>query len=120
MDTGTSLTHGFERITVREKLVEIRPGESIQSTWKPSKGPQEPILAITRSIPYSLLPHQNNVIALLQALGCNAHNTPLLGPSITPNPFTIGDGGPTEYRIRLTLNGKTVDEAEVKVAFGSG
>jgi hypothetical protein len=118
MDTGTSLTHGFERVTVREKLVEIRAGESIQSTWKPSKGSQEPILAIMRSIPYSLLPYQNDVIALLQALGCNAHNTPLLGPSITPTPFTVGDGGPTEYKIRLTINGKTVDEAEVKVSFG--
>jgi len=32
MNPGTSLTHGFERVTVREKLVEIRPGESIQST----------------------------------------------------------------------------------------
>jgi hypothetical protein len=40
---------------------------------------------------------------------------PLLGPSITPNPFTIGDGRPTEYRVRLTLNGRTVDGAEVKV-----
>jgi len=34
------------------------------------------------------------------------------------NPFTLGDGGLTEYRIRLTLNGKTVDEAEVEVSFG--
>jgi len=59
-----------------------------------------------RSIPYSLLPYQNDVIALLQALGCNVRSTPLLGPSITPNPFIIGDGGLTEYRIRLTLNGK--------------
>jgi len=41
-----------------------------------------------------------------------------LGPSITPNPFTVGDGGPTEYWVRLTLNGKTVDEAGVKVSFG--
>jgi hypothetical protein len=73
-----------------------------------------------QSIPYSLLPHQNDVIALLQALGCNTHNTPLLGPSITPNPFTVGDGGPTEYKIRLTINGKTVDGAEVRVSFGFG
>jgi hypothetical protein len=120
MDTGTSLIHGFERVTVREKLVETRPDESIQSTWKPSSGSQEPILAIMRSIPYSLLPYQNDIIALLQPLGCNAHNTPFLGPSITPTPFTLGDGGPTLYIIRLTLNGKTADGAEVKVSFGFG
>jgi len=55
-----------------------------------------------RSIPYSLLPYQNDIIALLQALGCNAHNTSF--PSIAPNPFITMDGGPIEYRIRLTLN----------------
>jgi uroporphyrinogen-III decarboxylase len=59
-----------------------------------------------------------DIIAILQALGCSVRNNPLLGPSITPNPFTLGDGGPTEYRVRLTLNGKTVDEAEVKVSIG--
>jgi hypothetical protein len=32
----------------------------------------------------------------------------------------MSDGGPTEYWVRLTLNGKTVDEAEVKVSYGSG
>jgi hypothetical protein len=45
IDTGTSLTHGFERVTVREKLVEKRPGESIQSAWKPLRGSPEPKLA---------------------------------------------------------------------------
>jgi hypothetical protein len=34
-----------------------------------------------------------------------------------PNPFVVGDGGPTQHRIRLTLNGKTVDEALLKVSF---
>jgi uroporphyrinogen-III decarboxylase len=58
-----------------------------------------------------------DIIAILQALGCSVRNNPFLGPSITPNPFTVGDGGPTEYWVRLTLNGKTVDEAEVKVSF---
>jgi hypothetical protein len=38
-------------------------------------------------------------------------------PEHNAKPFTLGDGGPTEYRVRLTLNGKTVDEAEVKVSF---
>jgi uroporphyrinogen-III decarboxylase len=59
-----------------------------------------------------------DITAILQALGCSVRNNPLLGPSVTPNPFTLGDGGLTEYRIRLTLNGKTVDEAEVEVSFG--
>jgi hypothetical protein len=58
-----------------------------------------------------------DVTAILQALGCSVRNNPLLYPSITPNPFTVGDGGPTEYRVRLTLNGKTVDEAGVKISF---
>jgi uroporphyrinogen-III decarboxylase len=59
-----------------------------------------------------------DITAILQALGCSLRNNSLLGPSVTPNPFTLGDGGPTEYR--LTLNGKTVDKAEVKVSYGSG
>jgi hypothetical protein len=61
-----------------------------------------------------------DVAAILQALGCSVHNNPLLGPSITPNPFTMGDGGLTEYRVRLTLNGRIVDEAEFKVSYGFG
>jgi hypothetical protein len=63
INTGTSLTHGFERVTVKHRLAEAKPGETIQSTWTPSRGP-------------------------------------------------------TEYRVRLTLNGRTVDEAEFKVSFG--
>jgi uroporphyrinogen-III decarboxylase len=70
-------------------------------------------LVITRSFLFL-----KDVTAILQALGCSVRNNPLLGPSITPNPFTMGDGGPTEYRVRLTINGRTVDEAEVKVFFG--
>jgi hypothetical protein len=58
-----------------------------------------------------------DITAILQALGCSVRNNPLLGPSTTPDPFTVGDGGPTEYRVRLILNWKTVDEAEVKVSF---
>jgi hypothetical protein len=67
--------------------------------------------------PSRVNPHVGHTWALSD--GMRICNKPLLGPSITPNPFTIGDGGPTEYRLRLTLNGKTVDEAEVKVSFGS-
>jgi hypothetical protein len=59
-----------------------------------------------------------DIAAILQALGCSVRNNPFLGPSTTPDPFTVGDGGPTEYRVRLTINGRTVDEAEVKVFFG--
>ncbi len=58
-----------------------------------------------------------DITAILQALGCSVRNNPLLGPSVTPNPFTVGDGGPTEYRVRLTLNGRVVDEAKVKVSY---
>jgi hypothetical protein len=61
-----------------------------------------------------------DITAILQTLGCSVRNNLLLGPSVTPNPFTIGDGGPTEYRVRLTINGRTVDEAEFKVSYGFG
>jgi hypothetical protein len=115
INTGTSLSHGLERVTVKQKLAEAKPRESTQSTWMPSRGPTEPVLNIMRSFLF-----MKDIAAILQALGCSVRNNPLLGPSITPNPFTIGDGGPTEYRVRLTLNGKTVDEAEVKVSFGFG
>jgi hypothetical protein len=115
INTGTSLTHGLERVTVKQKLAEAKPGESIQSTWTPSRGPTEPMLVIVRSFLFL-----KDITAILQALGCSVRNNPLLGPSVTPTPFTIGDGGPTEYRVRLTLNGKTVDEAEVKVSYGFG
>jgi hypothetical protein len=111
VNTGTSLTHGLERVTV--KLAEVTAGESIHSTWTPSKGSTEPVLVIMQSFLFL-----KDITAILQAFGCSVRNNPLLGPSITPNPFTIGDGGPTEYRIRLTLNGKMVDEAEVEVSFG--
>jgi hypothetical protein len=110
INTGTSLTHGLERIMVKQRLAEVKPGESIQSIWTPSKGPTELVLAIMRSFP-SL----KDITAILQALGCSVRNNPFLGPNVTPNPFTIGDGGPIEYRVRLTLNGRTVDEAEAKV-----
>jgi hypothetical protein len=39
-------------------------------------------------------PHVGHTWALSD--GCSVRNKPLLGPSITPNPFTLGDGGPTE------------------------
>jgi hypothetical protein len=57
------------------------------------------------------------IAAILQALGCSVRNNPLLGPSVTPNPFTVGDGGLSEYRVRLNLNGRVVNEAKVKVSY---
>jgi hypothetical protein len=115
INTGTSLTHGLERITVKQRLAEAKPGESIQSTWTPSRGPTEPVLVVVRSFLFL-----KDIIAILQALGCSVRNNPFLGPSVTPDPFTMGDGGLTEYMVRLTINGRTVDEAEVKVSYGFG
>ena len=115
INTGTSLSHGLERVTVKQKLAEAKPGESIQSTWMPSRGPTEPVLVIMRSFLF-----MKDIAAILQALGCSVRNNPLLGPNIKPNPFTVGDGGPTEYWVRLTLNGRIVDQAEVKVSYGFG
>jgi hypothetical protein len=115
INTGTSLSHGLERVTVKQRLAEVQPGESTQSIWTPSRGPTEPVLVIMRSFLFL-----KDIATILQALGCGVRNNPFLGPSITPNPFTVGDGGPTEYWVRLTLNGKTVDEAEFKVSYGLG
>jgi hypothetical protein len=50
INTGTSLIHGLERVTVKQRLAEAKPGETIQSTWTPSRGPTEPVLVIMRSI----------------------------------------------------------------------
>jgi hypothetical protein len=112
INTGTSLSHGLERITVKQRLAEAKPGESIQSIWTPSRGPTESVLVIMRSLLFL-----KDIAAILQALGCSVRNNPLLGPSVTPNPFTVGDGGLSEYWVRLTLNGRVVDEAEVKVSY---
>jgi hypothetical protein len=115
INTGTSLSHGLERITVKQKLAEAKPGESTQSTWMPSRGPTEPVLVIIRSFLFL-----KDIIAILQALGCSVRNNPLQGPNVTPNPFTVGDGWLSEYRARLTVNGRTVDEAEFKVSYRPG
>jgi hypothetical protein len=105
INTGTSLTHGLERVTVKQRLAEAKPGESTQSTWTPSRGPTEPVLAIMRSFLF-----MKDITAILQALGCSVRNRPILGPSITPNHFTLDDGGPTKYSVMLTINGEPVDE----------
>jgi hypothetical protein len=82
INTGTSLSHGLERVKVKQKLAEAKPGESIQSTWTPSRGPTEPVLVIMRSFLFL-----KDVTAILQALGCSVRNNPFLGPSVTPNPL---------------------------------
>jgi hypothetical protein len=105
INTGTSLTHGLERITVKQRLAEAKPGESIQSTWTPSRGPTEPVLVIMRSFLF-----MKDIATILQALECSVRNNPFLGPSITPNHFTLDDGGPTKYSVMLTINGEPVDE----------
>jgi hypothetical protein len=82
INTGTSLTHGFERITVKQRLAEVKPGESIQSTWTPSKGSTEPVLAIMRSFLF-----MKDITAILQALRCSVRNNPLLGPGVKAKPL---------------------------------
>jgi hypothetical protein len=110
--TGWSTTFGREKITASEKLAEAWPGENIQSAWKPVKRPTEPILIAMNSIP-----SRNDVVTLLQSLGCIIHNVLLLGPRIIHSPFIVGDGEAVTYRVRLKLDGKTIDETELKISF---
>jgi hypothetical protein len=91
--TGWSTTFGREKITASEKLAEAWPGENIQSVWKPIKRPTEPILIAMNSIP-----SRNDVVTLLQSLGCLIHNVLLMGPRILHNPFIVGDGEAVTYR----------------------
>jgi hypothetical protein len=72
--TGWSTAFGREKITASEKLAEAWPGENIQSTWKPVKRFTEPILIAMNSTP-----SRNDVVKLLQSLGCLIHNVLLLG-----------------------------------------
>jgi hypothetical protein len=84
--TGWSTAFGREKITASEKLAEAWPGENIQSTWKPVKRFTEPILIAMNSTP-----SRNDVVKLLQSLGCLIHNVLLLGPRILHSPFIVGD-----------------------------
>jgi hypothetical protein len=72
--TGWSTAFGREKITASEKLAEAWPGENIQSTWKPVKRFTKPILIAMNSTP-----SRNDVVKLLQSLGCLIHNVLLLG-----------------------------------------
>jgi hypothetical protein len=84
--TGWSTAFGREKITASEKLAEAWPGENIQSTWKPVKRFTEPILIAMNSTP-----SRNDVVKLLQSLGCLIHNVLLLGPRLLHSPFIVGD-----------------------------
>jgi hypothetical protein len=110
--TGLSTAFGREKITASEKLAEAWPGENIQSVWKPVKRHIEPTIIAMNSIP-----SRNDVVTLLQSLGCIIHNVLLLGPRILHSPFIVGDGEAVTYRVRLKLDGKTIDEIELKISF---
>jgi len=110
--TGWSTASGCEKITASEKLAEAWPGENTQSTWKPVKRHIEPTIIAMNSIP-----SRNDVVTLLQSLGCIIHNVPLLGPRIIHSPFIVGDGEAVTYRVRLKLDGKTIDETELKISY---
>jgi hypothetical protein len=110
--TGWSTNFGREKITASEKLAEAWPGENIQSVWKPVKRHTEPTIIAMNSIP-----SRNDVVTLLQSLECSIHNVLLLGPRIIHSPFIVGDGEAVTYRVRLKLDGKTIDETELKISY---
>jgi hypothetical protein len=39
-----------------------------------------------------------------------------MGPRILHSPFIVGDGEAVTYRVRLKLDGKTIDETELKIS----
>jgi hypothetical protein len=63
------------------------------------------------------IPSRNDVVTLLQSLGCIIHNALLLGQRILHSPFIVGDGEAATYRVRLKLDGKLMDETELKILF---
>jgi hypothetical protein len=110
--TGWSKNFGREKITASEKLAEARSGENIQSVWKPVKRHTEPTI-----ITMNFIPSRNDVVTLLQSIGCLIHNVLLLGPRILHSPFIVGDGEAVTYRVRLKLDGKTIDQTELKISY---
>ena len=113
--TGVSMSHGVEGVTTREKLCEAWPGEAVQSERRPVGNTAGPLLAAMKSYP-----SQGDVVALLRELGCAIRSTPLLGPTLEKTPLVVGDGEPVTYRLRLTVNGKGADEAEIRMSFRDG
>jgi hypothetical protein len=92
--------------------VEAWSGENIQSTWKPVKRHTEPTIIAMNSTT-----SRNDVVTLLQSIGCLIHSVLLMGPRILHSHFIVGDGEAVTYRIRLKLDGKTIDETELKISF---
>ncbi len=109
IDTGLSLSHGLERIAVAEKLAEASPGSAVHTEWRPARGPQEPLLFTTSS-----LPSVRDVTTLLQALGVRVERSFLLGPRLAA-PFVAWDGEAATYALKLKLDRRTVDEALMKL-----
>ena len=108
VDTGFSLSHGFEKITVEEGLCEVGPGAAVESEWRPVKTPPETLLVAMRS-----LPSISDVVALLRALGCRVRSIPFFGFWLVKSPYVAWDGEAITYRLRLEQGRKTVDEAEL-------
>ena len=108
--TGTSLTFGYEKITTTEKLAEACTGESLQSAWSPVRRPEKPLL-----LAFPSMPSVSDVVSLLRELGCTVHSIPVLGPSIPNSPYVVGDGIAASYRLRLRVDWRTVDEAELNL-----
>jgi hypothetical protein len=50
-------------------------------------------------------------------MGCIIHDILSLGPRIVHGPFIVGYGEAVTYRVRLKLDGKTIDEIELKISF---
>jgi len=87
INTGLSATHGLERVTAKEKLVEVLPGETVQSEWRPVTNPANPLLVATGS-----LPSGSDVVSVLGELGVPVKNIPLLGPRLERPSFVVEDG----------------------------
>lgn len=112
VDTGFSLSHGFERITVEEGLCEVGPGAAVESEWRPVKTPPETLLVAMRS-----LPSISDVVALLRALGCRVRSIPFFGFWLVKSSYVAWDGEAITYRLRLEQGRKTVDEAELMLSW---
>jgi len=90
----------------------------VQSEWRPVTNPANPLLVAAGSFP-GLFPSKSDVVSVLRELGVPISNTYtfLLGPRLEKTPFVAWDGEPITYRLKLTVDKKTVDEAEMRVAF---
>ncbi len=60
-------------------------------------------------------PSKSDVTAVLRELGASVKDLLLPGPCLKRPPFVVGEGEPVTYR--LTVNGGSVDEAEMRIVF---